>query len=140
MFKSKKLVAIVALIVVILAGGTYWLTGKDSTNNQINDASNSQQEEQAIVQMPEITFSEDGKTVSYDGVEGKTALEILKEGTDVTTQSSSYGDFVTGINGREADASSEYWSFYVNGSYASEGAGTYQSKTGDKIEWKLESL
>lgn len=87
-----------------------------------------------------VKISADKKTVSYDGQSGKTALELLKSLTSVETQSSAYGDFVTTINGLAADSSKEYWSFYVNGAYASEGAGTYKTSDTDKIQWKLESL
>ncbi|MDO8265521.1 MAG: DUF4430 domain-containing protein, partial [Candidatus Saccharibacteria bacterium] len=75
-----------------------------------------------------------------EGQTGKTALEILQQGTEVTTESSDFGDFVTGINGNIADSSKNYWSFYVNGAYASEGAGTYKTTDGEKIEWRLEDL
>ncbi|RJO59041.1 DUF4430 domain-containing protein [Candidatus Parcubacteria bacterium] len=76
-------------------------------------------------------------SVSYVGEAGKTALELLKSKFQgVTTKTSGQGEYVTGINGREA-GEKEYWGFYVNGKSAPVGAGQYQTKTDDQIEWKL---
>ncbi|MBI4948050.1 DUF4430 domain-containing protein [Candidatus Berkelbacteria bacterium] len=76
--------------------------------------------------------------VCYSGVEGKTALEILKANEKVETQSTSYGDFVTTINDRKADSTKEFWGFYVNGKLAAEGAGTYKTKDSDVVVWKID--
>lgn len=87
-----------------------------------------------------INFSDDGKTVTYSGEEGKTALEVLQERTEVTTKTTDFGDQVTGINGVEADPDTEFWAFYVNGELANEGAGTYESSEDDTIEWRLDKI
>lgn len=87
-----------------------------------------------------LTSSEDGRTVSYKGEEGKTALDVLKSLAKVETKESTYGEFVTSINGVAADGTTEFWSFYVNEKLASEGAGTYQTKPTDTIEWKVEKV
>ncbi|MDR3298317.1 MAG: DUF4430 domain-containing protein [Candidatus Nomurabacteria bacterium] len=79
------------------------------------------------------------ETVSYSGIEGETALATLKDLCDVESQGSDYGDFVTGIDGVDADTE-HYWAFYVNDAYATEGAGTYKTKDGDSIKWELTSL
>ena len=74
---------------------------------------------------------------SYDGVEGKDALTLLKE---KTTIEESQPGMVSSINGRKADASKhEFWAFYVNGQMAQVGSAEYKTKTGDKIEWKIET-
>lgn len=74
------------------------------------------------------------------GVEGKTALEILKEKTKVETKSyGDLGEFVLGIDGVFGDTKN-FWAFYVNGKKASVGAGSYQTQAGDMIEWKLEQV
>jgi len=74
--------------------------------------------------------------VKYQGVEGKTALELLKTHAKVQTKSSSLGDFVVSINGNDGGGK-KYWLYYVNGKEAEVGAGAYETKTGDLIEWKL---
>jgi len=138
MNKLKSKVLILAAIVVIGAGGFLVNDRLDSSKSSADDVPTTQL---ATAQSkPVITFSEDKETVSYNGQTGITALAILQEGTDVTTQKSDFGDFVAGINGLQADAGKEYWSFYVNGAYANEGAGTYKTTDGEKIEWKLEKL
>lgn len=75
--------------------------------------------------------------VSYQGEDGKNALELLKKHVDVKTKTSSFGEFVESING-ENGGGKKYWTFYINGEMAQVGAGSYQTKDSDKIEWKLQ--
>ncbi len=74
--------------------------------------------------------------ISYQGVTGKTALDLLN--SHVTVEQATSG-LVTSINGRKADNNShEYWAFYINGKLAQVGPAEYITKDGDKIEWKIE--
>lgn len=76
-------------------------------------------------------------TFLYEGVDNKDALTLLKEITDVTLDTVG---MVSSINGRMADAEKkEFWAFYVNGDMASVGPADYVTKTGEKIEWKIEN-
>ncbi len=76
----------------------------------------------------------------YPGQEGKNALELLKaKYPNTTTKTSTAGEYVTGIDGKEASAT-EYWQFLVNGKEAPVGAGVYETKSSDTIEWKLVSF
>lgn len=87
-----------------------------------------------------INFSQDGKTISYNGEANETALEILKSSTKVSTSISSVGEYITSINDVKADPKKEYWAFYVNGQATNANASSYVTSSSDKIEWKLESL
>lgn len=127
---SKILTVIIA--VALLGGGFLVVNSKDDKSTTNTSTANTSTKV--------VKFSADKKTVSYDGQEGKTAMDLLNTLATVETEASAYGDFVTTINGLKADSTKEYWSFYVNGAYASEGAGTYITSDTDKIEWKLESL
>lgn len=88
-----------------------------------------------------LTVNADGTEVSYTGVAGKTALELLQQLDPQAFTSGEGADaFVTAIGGREADqAKKEFWSFYVNGEPAQVGAGSYEMQDGDEITWKLET-
>ena len=77
--------------------------------------------------------------VKFRAVADKTALEQLKAKHSVVTKSYSYGEMVTGIDGVVPD-SAHFWAFLVNGKMASEGAGTYKTKAGDKVEFRLEKI
>lgn len=132
MKKSILTVAIV-MVVGVLGFGVYSIIKPDASSE-----SSVQTTTQTNVQA--ASFSEDGKIVTYQGEEGITALTTLESMTSVNSQDSSYGKFVTGVNGVEADSSSEYWAFYVNGKLSDEGAGTYSAKANDKLEWRLEKL
>ena len=73
---------------------------------------------------------------SYQGKAGKSALQLLKD--NASAQQDSTG-LVVAINGRKADPSkNEYWAFYVNVKLAEVGPAEYQTKEGDKIEWKID--
>ena len=140
MNKTKQIM--VAVLAAIIIGGGGFVLYNNSNDDSQGTPSSTQTVQQTNVEpeKPKITSSDDKKTVSYDGQTGKKALELLQSGAEVTTESSDFGDFVTGINGLQAEAGKNYWSFYINGAYASEGAGTYETKDGEKIEWRLEDL
>ncbi|MFD6167136.1 DUF4430 domain-containing protein [Oerskovia sp. NPDC060287] len=85
--------------------------------------------------------SADDVELTYEGVAGKTALELLVA-ADPTAVVQGEGEnaFVTGIDGREAqDSAKEFWALYVNGEMAQVGAGSLVTETGDEITWKLET-
>ncbi len=82
--------------------------------------------------------AEQSNVVNYKGVNGKTALELLKEVAQVETKDSSYGVYVDAINGIKGGTDGKYWTFYVNGTMATSGADAYQTKEGEVIEWKFQ--
>ncbi len=78
--------------------------------------------------------------IKYEGEEGRTALEILKEKYQVQTKSfSGVGEYVESINSVKPD-NKHFWAFYVNGKFSNLGAGDYKTKNGDQVEWKLEEI
>lgn len=80
-------------------------------------------------------------TIAYTGKPGITALAQLKQVTaNVVTKTSSYGEYVDSIGGLKGGTDGKYWSFYIDGSLSTEGAGAYTSKGGEKIVWKFEKL
>ncbi len=75
--------------------------------------------------------------VSYSGVDGKNALELLKAQAEIEQDASG---LVVSINGVKAEASQrEFWAFYVNDKSAQVGPLEYQTKNSDHIEWRLET-
>ncbi|MEK7535101.1 MAG: DUF4430 domain-containing protein [Patescibacteria group bacterium] len=77
--------------------------------------------------------------VSYVGVEGKNALELLKSAHQVETQKFSFGEMVQSIDG-VASPATHFWAFYVNDKLADVGAGDYQTKNEDTLSWKLQKI
>jgi hypothetical protein len=126
---------IVLVLLVLGGGGLAWYFSQH--HNTINQTVQSATPRTIA---SNLNISTDGKTVSYEGVAGETALTTLRNLTSVQTQASSYGEFVTSINSLTANSSTQFWAFYVNGQAAAVGAGTYTAVQGDKIEWKLENL
>ncbi|AKM81830.1 MAG: hypothetical protein UT28_C0001G0011 [Berkelbacteria bacterium GW2011_GWE1_39_12] len=80
------------------------------------------------------------ETVRYDGEDGKNALELLRNKTsNVETQDTSMGTFVTGIN-NTIDTDTNFWMFYVNDELAQSTPDQYITKNSDKIEWRYEAF
>lgn len=70
---------------------------------------------------------------------GENALDLTKKIATVITKGEGVNAYVTTINGKKAKAENkEFWAFYINGKQSTVGAGGYQLKNGDKIEWKIE--
>ena len=132
---KNKLVAIVLSVAVLAASAGGFVYFYNNNKDTSNPSTTTQ-----TVTSAKISFSSDGKTVNYAGVEGQTALETMQSLTNVQTEDSAYGKMVTGINGTNAEKTKTYWAFYVNDAYANEGAGTYKAKVGDKIKWQLEEI
>lgn len=130
MKKNQRIIAGIAAIVVgvgIIVAAV--LVG----NNQKPEDNTANNVPEKICPMSE---NEGVTTINYSGVADETALATLKGLCETTTQTSEYGEFVSGINGK--DAGTEYfWAFYVNDVMAEVGAGSYKAKDGDKIKWEL---
>lgn len=125
--KNNRLKILIFAAIVVIAGAL--LIWKFADNNSNNQSSN-----QTAVQPPKQ------KQISYDGVAGQNALALLKQKYRVQTKDyKGIGELVTSIDGVQADGQ-HFWSFYVNGKQAQVGAGSYTTKSGDKITWKLEAI
>ncbi|HEX5797674.1 MAG TPA: DUF4430 domain-containing protein [Candidatus Saccharimonadales bacterium] len=125
---SKQPKTIIFAIIVVIASGVFIWKASDSNNNQ-NNAVPAAATEQAAP-----------KEVSYEGVDGKNALELLKQKYKVETENyEGLGELVTSIEGVKPDKK-HFWAFYVNGKQSQVGASTYKTKDNDKITWKLEEI
>lgn len=131
---KRQLIAL-AIVAIVAIGGVYIYDGT------IDGATESSAETTLTSQSATATVSADGKTVNYQGVDGKTALELLKQYTKVETKTfSGLGEYVVSINGLESIDGKNFWSFYVNDTAAQVGAGDYTTKSTDKVEWRLEDV
>jgi hypothetical protein len=118
--KQNKTIAFA--VVVIIAAGLFIWKATDNNNGQKNQA----------------TVQKTQSQVSYEGVQGQTALALLKAKHDVQTKTyKGLGEQVISIDGVKPDKH-HFWAFYVNGKFASVGAGVYKTKNTDTIAWKLE--
>lgn len=121
----KSKVTLGAVVVLAAVGVFAWQTNSQGSNPSSNQST------------PTNNTTQSTDSLSYQGENGKTALELLKQKAQVETKDSSFGEYVTAINGNDGDGQ-KYWLFYVNGKQASEGAGTYKTQDGETIEWRLE--
>lgn len=125
------------LVIVFIGIGIFYLyrqtkfsSNSPPTNNQANK----------INVYEVINIDKPIKPIPYTVGNSTTALELLQKTTTITVQSEGVNAYVTVINGRRADVSKkEYWAFYINGKLSSVGAGSYQLRPNDKIEWKIKT-
>lgn len=135
---DPKNIASLIVLAVLLAFGVWRI---DKLNTQAKPVTNTPATQSQLEKpMPASAVVPTVADVSYEGVAGKTALELLKGIKSVKTKEfSGIGEYVDSIDGVAGD-SGHFWSFYLNGKQASEGAGTYITKSGDQIVWKYEAL
>jgi len=134
--KSKGLYGIVGVILLVVVGFGAWLVFGNRAGNE-TDLTND-----PPISGDVICEKVDESTITYQGINGKTALSILKECFGdgvVTTEYPGMGEFVTGIDGVEAD-DSHFWAFYINDEMSMEGASTYNTKSSESIKWHLDEL
>lgn len=125
--KKLNIIGIAIIIIVIgLATGGFLIYQSNNNKN-----------ENIPVTTNKCPTTNEGKTITYKGVAGSTALALLNNICEVGTDT--YGMVAT-INGLSSNsAKNEFWSFSINGATANEGAGTFITKDSDTITWVLTS-
>lgn len=84
-----------------------------------------------------VQITERITTLTYQGQEGKTALELLESTAQTVKAGEGENAYITSINGVAADSTKEYWAFSINGEASMVGAGSYITKGSDVIKWDL---
>lgn len=120
--KQNRIFGIVVLVIVLALGGSYIA----KTNGNASPTAS-----------PTATATA-STTVSYVGVEGKNALELLKASHKVETKKYDFGELVQSIDGLASD-STKYWILYADGKMSDVGADALKTTTGQQIEWRLEA-
>jgi len=131
-YKMKKQITIyisVALIVIGTIIGSFWVYQLFTTKS-----------EPTKITTKICNTDNNGKTITYKGKEGSTALVLLQENCATETKGNGESAYITKINGIEANSSNEFWSFKINGEMAQVGAGSYITKDADTITWELSSF
>jgi len=126
---KNKLSTFVIIVVILIGFGT---TGVLLYKNGIIFPKTEQTQQETV-----ITFTDNGKVATYKGKNNTTALSLLQSNTNVEMSGTGENAFVTKINGVAADSTKEFWSFSVNDTAASVGAGSYVTKDSETITWKL---
>ena len=119
---TKMFVAMVVIVGGLWAGtGLIW-------------SSESKQKESPVVASASQAAIQGDSTlvVEYSGVTGKSALELLKTATVITTT----GSRIDSINGIKNGTGGKHWIVYINGHRVSSPNSSTQN--GDTIQWKFE--
>lgn len=77
--------------------------------------------------------------INYDGIEGKTAYDLLKEKYKVEADQSSFGVMVKSIDGLK-NSDNKFWLYSVNDKQPEVAADKYTTKAGDKIKWEYKGM
>lgn len=126
--KKRIILSVIGLVLLAgLSAGTVYLKQSGAQNNQTNT-----QQETPKVNNRELT---------YQGKDGATALDLLKQNATIESTGEGSMAYVTSINNVKPDSSkNEFWSFSVNGTPATVGAGSYVTKSTDTITWKIDTF
>lgn len=105
---------------------------------------------------PYVVDGSAAETISVSVPQGASALEAMQAAQEqgqltLTVQDSSWGPYITEINGYSEESIRELitgipdkvypgWLFYVNGQLADVGVGSYTLNAGDTIEWRFSIL
>ncbi|MCW2920514.1 MAG: hypothetical protein JWL76_388 [Thermoleophilia bacterium] len=132
---KTNLTCLLAAAVLALAG----CGGTDRTGDSANAASSPAAAKTSTKTERAKEPARDLTTITYDGKDGATALELLRDnGYDVIVESSKLGDYVTAIGDVRA-TKTEYWLFEVDGTMPAVGADAYETHDGEQVEWKFGS-
>ncbi|MCX6812821.1 MAG: DUF4430 domain-containing protein [Candidatus Berkelbacteria bacterium] len=123
----KRILIILGILIVIAAaiwGGIYYKNKKNNENKK---------------QATETTINNNAKVVEYDGEDGKTVFQILKDKYQVDSTDSSAGVLVNAI-GSVKNTSTLFWLYSVNGVDATVSADHYFTKNDDKVKWEYKGF
>lgn len=120
----------------ILTSLSFIFVGCSSNNNNINT-------QQVPVAVEQHTVIIEGISYEADVPENSTALTLLqtvaeREGIKIDITGKGAQSFVNAIGDKVGGTDNKYWLYYVNGDWATVGAGAYFLKKEDTIEWKFE--
>ncbi len=131
---------LIVILGLIGTFGNFINSTTTSTGGAIYHTATEQKPKEPTTGDLQVTRSSDNKDISYNGFDGKNALDLLKlVGYIETKDYGAQGQFVQGIDGVKGDTK-HFWAFYVNGKFSDVGASNYQTKTGDRVEWKYELI
>ena len=138
---QKNWIVVAAVTGLVVVAG-YFVSTNAPKSGEVGPAATTQVETVKKVKASiTINPGEGSEVLSSQDVEieeGKTVLNLTKQVTTVETKGEGQNAFVTGIGGRVADtAKKEFWEMRVNGKPADVGAGSYEVRNGDKIEWRI---
>lgn len=122
---NKKLLGYAVLIIVLVGGGILWNRNRhaDDTTNTSNTTTNQ--------------VSSNIQPVTYEGVDGQTALALLQSTHTVEVKHYDFGDMVISIDNVPSQDGVNFWEFLVNGKQATQGADSYVTSAGEQITWQL---
>jgi hypothetical protein len=139
--KMRNWIAAVASVVLVIVAG-YFVSTNVQEKGEITPSAVSQKEQVNKLKISvTINPGSGGQVLSVQELEiekGSTALEVTNQVANVKTSGRGEMAFVTSIDGKEADASkNEFWELVINGESSQVGAGSYEVKSDDKIEWRI---
>ena len=138
MLFMKKIFIGVFVLLATFAGLYYYKNSIKNNSSQV--AVQTAQVKILVYQKLYYPHSLSGKYNEQKVLPHTTALGLLKQTTKVKTRGDGQNAFVIEINDKVAnDKKKEYWAFYINGKLSPVGAGSYELKNADKIEWKIEN-
>ncbi|MDO8513407.1 MAG: DUF4430 domain-containing protein [bacterium] len=141
----KRIIVPLVIVLALLVGGYY--TYKNPASNSKPKPTSQTTKDQGQISITLKTTN--GSTQTSNNIKVKkdsTVLEAMQTAKEqkkleFTSSSSSMGVLIESINGVKSDATTnQYWSYYLNGTMASQGVGAQKVSAKDTIEWKYEKF
>lgn len=127
---SSRRLNIIAVVLLVIVIGVIIIATKNRPESNLGTPPTS--EEVAAIDSAKII-------VSYQGKDGKTAYDLLKEQYTVVADETAFGPMVKSIND-EASTDSTFWTYKVNNELATVGSHEYTTKSTDTITWELTAI
>lgn len=115
------------------------LLGCTQQQAQIQQTENTQASGAVSVAFTVIADGENVVEKTLEVAKGTSALDALKQATEVGEKEFEFGAFVTSIAGIDA-GQSNYWAFYVDGQYAEKGLDQYFLEKDSSVRLVLEKI
>ncbi len=129
----KKKIGIVCIVVIIIAVNLGIVLIKRSENNTIDNK----------ISVTIEVFNKEGENIYNKSIDTdkKYLLEVINDTKElnIVTEDSQYGAYVTSVMGIE-QGDNYYWSYYIDGEYATVGVSSCEIQEGKKYDFKIEKM
>ena len=133
-----------SLVIILIIAAIYVLTGNPNTNPTSDNTTSTNSTYESIL-IKVVIPDEPEKSYPSTSVSDLTLEQLLERimlsgDLSYKTEASSFGSYITTINGIEADSSKQYWSIAINGEDAMQGISDINPVDGDIITLTLKDL
>lgn len=141
--KKKIVIGIIVVLVILAVVACFKLTTNSGKVENQESSELKTAENVATTNVKVEVYDKEGKEIYNKDVEskGEYLVDVLNELSDaqVVMEDSQYGKYITSMMGIE-QGDNYYWSFYINGEYATEGVSSCKLVEDAIYSFKIEKF